>query len=102
MKEKSSTLYEKLGQALLVIFKGDLNYRKLMGDFNWEHTKTLEAVLREYNFQPTSIATVRTIKADLCVGLTPGKAEELSQKKKNWMITGEYGLINAWIDTPKL
>ena len=102
MEEKSKTLYEKLGQALLVIFKGELNYRKLMADFNWEHTKTLEAVLQKLNFQPTSIVTLRTIKADVCVGLTPGKAEELSRKDKNWMTTGKYGVINASIDTPKL
>ena len=102
MKEKSTTLYEKLGEALLVIIKGDLNYRKLMADFNWQHTKTLETVLRELTFQPTSIATLRTIKADVCVGLTPGKAEELSQKDKDWMTTGKYGLINAWIDISKL
>ncbi|XP_043278823.1 damage-control phosphatase ARMT1-like [Venturia canescens] len=95
MKEKAPGLYSKLSESVLVVFKGDLNYRKLMADFNWEHTTSLEKVLSEGGFQPTSLVSLRTIKADVCVGLKEEKVKELSEKDKDWMITGQYGLINA-------
>lgn len=97
MKEKSPALYGKLSEAALVVIKGDLNHRKLIGDVNWEHTLTLKTVLTRLDFRPTSLVTLRTLKSDLCVGLEPGKAEELSAKDKHWHSIGKYGLINAYI-----
>lgn len=98
MKDKSPALYGKLSEAKLIVFKGDLNYRKLMADINWEYTKTLDTVLSTLGFRPTNLVTLRTLKADVCIGLAPGRAEELRQKDENWMITGKYGVINATSD----
>ena len=47
----SKNLYEELGEAGevdladLLIFKGDLNYMKLVGDLNWETTVTIKSTL---------------------------------------------------------
>lgn len=46
MKTEDSELYESLGEAAIVFFKGDLNYRKLMGEMNWPPTTTFEDALR--------------------------------------------------------
>lgn len=46
MKEIDGSLYDNLSQSDLLIFKGDLNYRKLLGDFNWPFDSTFESVLR--------------------------------------------------------
>lgn len=46
MKEIDSSLYDVLATSDLLIFKGDLNYRKLLGDFNWPFDSTFETVLR--------------------------------------------------------
>lgn len=46
MKEIDGNLYDDLSHSDLVIFKGDLNYRKLLGDFNWPFDSTFETVLR--------------------------------------------------------
>lgn len=100
MKEKASDLYSKLSESVLIVFKGDLNYRKLMGDINWEYTTSLEKVLLVSGFRPTNVVTLRTIKADVCVGLTKEKVEELSEKEKDWMVTGKYGVIHATDDAP--
>lgn len=39
-------LYAKLSESRLVIFKGDLNYRKLIGDFSWACTESFVTCLR--------------------------------------------------------
>ncbi|XP_067626957.1 damage-control phosphatase ARMT1-like isoform X2 [Eurosta solidaginis] len=41
-------LYARLSEARLLIFKGDLNYRKLIGDFSWNFTESFITCLREY------------------------------------------------------
>lgn len=97
MKEKDKVLYAKLSDAKLVIFKGDLNYRKLLGDINWEYSTSFIEALR--GFRPTNILSLRTIKSDVCVGLPPGKGELLYNKDVNWMITGQYGLIQATVES---
>lgn len=84
-------LYEKLASSHLVIFKGDLNYRKLIGDINWPSTTKFTTVLGE--FRPTNICALRTVKADCICELAEGKAEELATIDKLWMETGQYGLI---------
>ncbi|EDW01269.1 damage-control phosphatase ARMT1 [Drosophila grimshawi] len=91
MAEVQPELYKRLSQAQLVILKGDLNYRKLLGDYSWHSTESLEICLR--GFRPTNLCTLRTIKADLVCGLPQGKSEELFAKDKEWMLTGEYGTI---------
>lgn len=100
MKIQSPKLYEKLSEATLVMFKGDLNYRKLLGDINWDYTTDLKTALR--GFQPTNIVTLRTIKADLIVGLSHEKVDKLFSKQEDWMITGQYGLIHVLLDDNEL
>lgn len=63
-------LYSDLSTAHLLIFKafkGDLNYRKLLADFNWNFWNFLfesRFVNALGVFRPTNLCTLRTIKAD--------------------------------------
>ncbi|XP_006619922.1 damage-control phosphatase ARMT1-like [Apis dorsata] len=91
MKEHDPKLHAKLSEAKLVIFKGDLNYRKLVDDINWEYTTTFKKALR--GFEPTPILAIRTVKSDVCVGLLPGVAEKIFKEDEYWMWSGKYGLI---------
>ncbi|XP_049832556.1 damage-control phosphatase ARMT1-like [Schistocerca gregaria] len=91
MQEIRPELYAQLSQAQLVIFKGDLNYRKLVGDINWPPTETFCNALQGFN--PTNVITLRTIKADTICGLTPGQAEDTAAKNGDWLITGKYAVI---------
>lgn len=95
MKDRDSALFNSLSQSQLIIFKGDLNYRKLLGDINWDHSQKFEIALRA--FRPTSILSLRTVKCDLICGLPHGKSKELTEKDPIWMRTGEYGLIKLYV-----
>ncbi|XP_067626953.1 damage-control phosphatase ARMT1-like [Eurosta solidaginis] len=91
MAEIDPNLYKRLSDAHLVIFKGDLNYRKLISDFSWDFTESFTACLR--GFRPANICSLRTVKADLICGLKKGQADALEKENKNWMTTGDYGTI---------
>lgn len=91
MREADPNLYNTLGEADLVIFKGDLNYRKLVGDRNWETTVSFDVALQ--GFQPAPILSLRTAKADVMVGLEAGQAEEVTSLDPDWMTDGRWGVI---------
>lgn len=84
-------LHTRLSQSIFLIFKGDLNYRKLFGEINWEPTTPVKEALQK--FCPTKLCTLRTVKADIICGLKKGVAEDLDQKDPEWMTTGNYGVI---------
>lgn len=91
MQQADPELYNRLSQSHLLIFKGDLNYRKLLADFNWDPTTTFKDSLN--GFLPTNLCSLRTVKADVISGLQAGKAESLTALDKSWMKTGDYGVI---------
>jgi len=84
-------LYKKLQQSDLLIFKGDLNYRKLVGDLNWPATTPFKDGLQGFN--PTKLVALRTLKADVVVGLDDGVENEMPDS--DWMITGKYAVVQA-------
>lgn len=91
MKEKDLKLYNKLGESKLAIFKGDLNYRKLFGEVNWDPETPVKKGLQ--GFHPTNVCTLRTLKADIICGLAPGVAESTAKTAEDWLIAGNYGVI---------
>lgn len=91
MEKIAPELYQSIAESHLAIFKGDLNYRKLLGDVNWNPTSDFRTALN--NFEPTNLCALRTVKADLICGLKPGQFEDLWEKDENWMKTGQYGTI---------
>lgn len=92
MKEVAPKLYESLSEPQLLILKGDLNYRKLLSDIKWVPTTNFRESL--LGFVPTNLCSLRTVKADLISGLSPGLSEKLyEQEGPSWMITGKFGVI---------
>lgn len=94
MKLIDPELYNTFGGSKLLIFKGDLNYRKLVGDMNWPHTEKFTVALR--GFEPAPLVTLRTIKADVVVGLQPGHAEKVAQNDSDWLLTGKYAVVSCF------
>ncbi|XP_068609953.1 damage-control phosphatase ARMT1 [Brachionichthys hirsutus] len=94
MEADAPDLYTQLQAADLVLFKGDLNYRKLTGDRDWDHAASFAAALR--GFGPAPLCSLRTLKANVQVGLQPGQGGELTCQDPNWMTTGMYAVIQFY------
>ena len=52
MKKENPSLYSQLSEANILIFKGDLNYRKLVGDLSWSTETTFLESLQGFNPAP--------------------------------------------------
>ncbi|XP_075459183.1 damage-control phosphatase ARMT1 isoform X2 [Ascaphus truei] len=91
MAQAAPDLYSEMQKSDLVIFKGDLNYRKLTGDRKWDFTVPFSQALT--TFQPAPLCSLRTLKADVQVGLKPGVGENLTASEPDWMTSGKYGVV---------
>ncbi|XP_006874413.1 PREDICTED: UPF0364 protein C6orf211 homolog [Chrysochloris asiatica] len=91
MSQVAPDLYAELQKADLILFKGDLNYRKLTGDRKWAFTIPFHQALK--GFHPAPLCSVRTLKAEVQVGLQPGQGEELAASEPGWLTTGKYGVL---------
>lgn len=91
MERQAPNLYADLSQSHLLIFKGDLNYRKLLGDINWQSSTSFLDALQ--SFRPTNLCTLRTIKADLICGVPAVTCQKLSEQNDKWMETGDNAVI---------
>lgn len=89
-------LFSEMRKSDLWIFKGDLNYRKLVYDCQWPTTTPfIEAIgpLGSEKDVP-SLVTFRTCKADVVVGLAEGVEEKMDKKAEDWQVSGEYAVIS--------
>ena len=84
-------LLDELSRAELVIFKGDVNYRRILDDRHWHFTTRMPQVSA---FLPLAFASLRTLKGEMVVGLQPGQAEALSAEDPAWLINGKRGVIH--------
>lgn len=95
MAEVDPPLFECLASGDLVVYKGDLNYRKLTYDAHWPHTtpfkKAIGPLATKVNGKGTRTLALRTAKADVGVGLKPEQEENLPQ---NWTRTGKFAMIS--------
>jgi hypothetical protein len=88
-------LYEQLLQSSLIIFKGDLNYRKLTCDGLWPYTTTFAEALGPLA-EELKILALRTNKADVCVGLHQEQLDKLDKEVPGsaWVRNGKYAVIS--------
>lgn len=79
-----------LARSDLVVLKGDVNYRRLLGDRHWPNTTRIEEIT---NYFPTSFITLRTLKGEIIVGLDQDVAENILKIDPTWLINGKRGII---------
>jgi uncharacterized protein with ATP-grasp and redox domains len=85
-------LRAEFGTASLTIMKGDLNYRRLVGDRHWSATSDFTELTKYF---PSPVVALRTLKSDVIVGLDPAAVIELDGTGTAWRTSGSYGLIQA-------
>ena len=79
-----------LAQADLMLFKGDVNYRRLLSDRCWPHHADTGAIT---GYLPAPALILRTLKSEIVTGLAPGRAATLAQQDSEWLINGRRGII---------
>jgi hypothetical protein len=72
--------------------KGDLNYRRLVGDRWWQPTTTFADVT---SYVPGRVAALRTLKSDVVVGLTMETVCGLDASGSGWRTDGTHGLVQV-------
>ncbi|WVO22832.1 uncharacterized protein IAS62_004175 [Cryptococcus decagattii] len=82
----------ELQKSDLVIFKGDLNYRKLVGDAWWPTTTSFDEAIGPLAGQIT-LLSLRTNKADTIAGLDEGVAERVDKEASDWRVSGKYAVV---------
>ena len=79
-----------IGSATLTVFKGDLNYRRLVGDRFWPVTTSFADLT---GYLPGPVAALRTCKSEVAVGLTEAAAAALDAASPDWRFAGKHAVI---------
>lgn len=80
----------------LVIYKGDLNFRKLVFDCDWPVTTPFkQAIGPSMGNNFTNIITLRTNKADPVVGLSEETKLDIESRatREEWRFSGKYAVV---------
>lgn len=76
----------------LTIFKGDLNYRRLIGDRHWLGTESFAELTAYF---PTPLAALRTVKSEVIVGMDAGVLAALDTAEPRWRFSGSHAVVQA-------
>jgi damage control phosphatase ARMT1-like protein len=85
-------LAAEFAAASVTIMKGDLNYRRLVGDRSWPATVPFEEVT---SYFPGPVAALRTLKSDVAVGIPEGVLAGLDATGEPWRTGGTHALVQV-------
>jgi uncharacterized protein with ATP-grasp and redox domains len=88
-REMPEALHQDLSHSDLIIIKGDANYRRLVDDRHWA---IATPIANSVDYMSVPVLALRVLKSELLLGANP-KALETLNLPKNWMVSGNYGLI---------
>lgn len=78
------------GRADVLIFKGDLNYRRLVGDLRWPTATPFASTLPPLG---AAVVALRTLKSDVLVGVDDAAIRGLDG---DWRTNGRYGSVQVF------
>ncbi|MEG8278825.1 damage-control phosphatase ARMT1 family protein [Streptomyces sp. AHA2] len=91
--EMPADLRAECASATLTVFKGDLNYRRLVGDRLWPPTTPFADVTAWF---PGPVAALRTLKSDVITGLDADTEARLDATEGGrWRTGGTHALIQV-------
>ncbi|MFF1405281.1 damage-control phosphatase ARMT1 family protein [Streptomyces sp. NPDC058294] len=86
-------LRAEFAAATLTVVKGDLNYRRLVGDRFWPPTTPFR---ERTAYFPGPVAALRTLKSEVITGLTAAtEAALVAAEGQRWRTSGTHALIQA-------
>ncbi len=90
-RELPTDLRARLAGRYLFV-KGDLNYRRLVGDLHWDPTTPFADAVA-YLAMP--VAALRAAKSDVIVGVSAEQVARLDAVEPDWRLNGRHGLIQT-------
>ncbi|MFD7761249.1 damage-control phosphatase ARMT1 family protein [Streptomyces microflavus] len=91
-EEMPGDLRAQFAAATVSILKGDLNYRRLVGDRAWNATTPFADRTAYF---PGAVAALRTLKSDVTVGLEQKTLDALERSGTAWRTSGTHALIQV-------
>lgn len=77
-----------LAHSSLLIFKGDLNYRRLIEDRFWNYTTPINQLV---DYLPAPAISLRTLKSDVLAGIPVDGPYPF--ERPDWLVSGKMGLV---------
>ncbi|OAH10449.1 damage-control phosphatase ARMT1 family protein [Streptomyces jeddahensis] len=90
--EMPADLRRDFALAKVTVMKGDLNYRRLVGDRHWPATTPFADVTAHF---PGPVAALRTLKSDVATGLTAATLAQLDGSGAPWRTSGTHALVQV-------
>ncbi|KOS15981.1 hypothetical protein Malapachy_3445 [Malassezia pachydermatis] len=88
-------LFQCLCESNLVIFKGDLNHRKLTYDCQAPTSTPFDVAIGPLASEEGAppVASLRTIKSDVVVDVPLDVSQKLDEEELGWRISGKYAVV---------
>ncbi|ORY34912.1 hypothetical protein BCR39DRAFT_515577 [Naematelia encephala] len=95
LHSEAPDLFQYLSESDLVIFKGDLNHRKLTYDCHAPLDTPFNQAIGPLASESGApyVCSLRTIKSDVVVGIPSGVGEKLDEEEPGWKISGKYAVV---------
>ncbi|GAA6021492.1 hypothetical protein JCM10207_005777 [Rhodosporidiobolus poonsookiae] len=95
LKDEAPDLFLDLSNSDLVIFKGDLNHRKLTTDSHAPAATPFDQAIGPLATAAGAppVLSLRTVKSDVVVGVPQEVADRLDQEEAGWKISGKYAVV---------
>lgn len=93
-RQMDAPLVADLAQSDLLISKGDLNYRRWLGDRKWAYDTSFAEIVA---YAPAPLLCLRTYKSPVACGLAADVVDGLFSAEPDWHTSGRYGLIQFYL-----